>query len=172
MYACYAEWAVAENVEVLDERGAVVEVVGRDVMRARNLRHRSVYIAVLDRDRLLVHQRADWKDVWPSRWDVAFGGVCAVGERWSDAARRELAEEVGIDVREEELLDLGDDRFESADVRVVGRIYAVQHAGPFTFADGEVQRVDWVALADVSPWVARHDVCDDSLALVVPRLVP
>ncbi len=155
---------------MLDERGAVVEVVPRDVMRARNLRHRSVYIAVLDRDRLLVHQRADWKDVWPSRWDVAFGGVCGVGERWTDAARRELAEEAGVDVREEALLDVGEDRYESADVRVVGRIYAVQHAGPFTFADGEVQRVEWIALAHLHRWLANHDVCDDSLALVVPRL--
>ena len=160
-----------ENVEVLDERGAVVEVVARAEMRARNLRHRSVYIAVLDQARLLVHQRADWKDVWPSRWDVAFGGVCAVGERWPDAASRELAEEAGVHVAEEQLLDLGDDRFESDEVRVVGRIYAVQHAGPFTHPDGEVQRTEWVALADLGAWLATHDVCDDSLSLVVPRLI-
>ena len=45
---------------------------------------------------VLAHQRASWKDIWPSRWDLAFGGVCAVGEPWDDAASRELAEEAGI----------------------------------------------------------------------------
>ncbi len=159
-----------EAVEVLDGRGKVVDVVARAVMRAENLRHRAVYIAVLDRDRLLVHQRADWKDVWPSRWDIAFGGVCAAGERWPDAAVRELGEELGIDVDEAELLDLGDGRYESDDVRVVGRVYAVQHRGPFTHRDREVVRTEWVTLDDLERWLEGHDVCDDSVELVVPRL--
>src|SRR5690349_17836327 len=100
--------AIIENVEVVDERGTVVAVVPRPQMRAENLRHRSVGIVVCSGSRVLVHRRADWKDVWPSRWDVAFGGVCDVGERYTDAARRELAEEAGIDVGEDELLDLGE----------------------------------------------------------------
>ena len=160
-----------EQVEVLDDRGAVVRVVGRDVMRAENLRHRCVYIAVLNGTDLLVHQRADWKDVWPSRWDIAFGGICAVGERWPDAAVRELAEEAGVVVDEAALLDLGDGWYSSDDVNVVGRIYAVQHAGPFTHADGEVQQTAWVALSSLTEWLAQHDVCDDSLELVHPRLL-
>jgi 8-oxo-dGTP pyrophosphatase MutT (NUDIX family) len=163
--------ALEERVEVLDERGKVVDIVTRAEMRAGNLRHRSVYVAVVHHGRVLAHQRADWKDVWPSRWDVAFGGVCEVGETWPAAARRELAEEAGVVVREDELLDMGDDRFESDEVRLVGRLYAVDHAGPFTFTDGEVQAIEWVALAGLPAWLATHDVVDDSRALVVPRLV-
>ena len=159
-----------EQVEILDDRGAVVDVVGRDIMRADNLRHRSVYVAVLDGDRLLVHQRASWKDVWPSRWDVAFGGVCGVGERWSDAAIRELAEEAGVVVAEAELLDLGDGWYESDVVRVVGRLYAVQHTGPIRYSDGEVQQTEWVELAALETWLSTHEVCDDSLELIVPTL--
>jgi isopentenyldiphosphate isomerase len=159
-----------EQVEVLNERGAVVEVVGRDVMRANNLRHRAVYVALLDGDHLLVHQRASWKDVWPSRWDVAFGGVCGVGERWSDAAIRELAEEAGVVVAESELLDLGAGRYESDIVRVVGRLYAVQHSGPFSYSDGEVQQIEWVELSALETWLTTHDVCDDSLELIAPTL--
>ena len=166
-----AAMASDELVEVLDERGKVVDVVTRAQMRAENLRHRSVAVAVLHDGRVLAHQRAAWKDVWPSRWDVAFGGVCDVGETWPAAALRELAEEAGISVGEEELLDLGDDRFESDEVRLVGRLYAVDHAGPFTFTDGEVQATEWVALSGLDDWLATHDVVDDSRALVVPRLL-
>ena len=89
--------AAAQLVEHVDENGDVIEVVTRSEMRAKALRHRSVYIAVLDGDRLLVHKRADWKDVFPGAWDLAFGGVCDVGEGWLESARRELLEEAGIE---------------------------------------------------------------------------
>ena len=67
-------------------------------MRAENLRHRSVAIIVTSSDgRLLVHRRADHKDVFPGLWDLAAGGVVAPGETYELAAERELAEELGID---------------------------------------------------------------------------
>jgi len=88
---------VLEPVEELDALGKPLRVVTRAEMRAGNLRHRAVYVLVLDRaGRLLAHRRADWKDVWPGRWDVAFGGVAGVGEAPLETARRELAEEAGV----------------------------------------------------------------------------
>jgi 8-oxo-dGTP pyrophosphatase MutT (NUDIX family) len=161
-----------ELVEVLDELGRVVDVVPRARMRAENLRHRSVGIVVCHGSRVLVHQRAGWKDVWPSRWDLAFGGVCDVGERFPDAARRELAEEAGIEVAEEELLDLGDGRYEDDAVRVVARLYAVAHEGPFRFADGEVQSIEWLERNELAAFAASHELCDDSRELLLPRLAP
>jgi 8-oxo-dGTP pyrophosphatase MutT (NUDIX family) len=162
--------ASGEPVEVLDEVGAVTNVVPRSEIRAANLRHRAVYVVVCSGTRILAHQRAAWKDVWPSRWDLAFGGLCAIGERWPDAARRELAEEAGVVAGEHELLDLGDGRFESDEVRVVGRAFAVASDGPFTFADGEVERVEWVERAELDAWLEGHDSCPDTVEIVVPRL--
>ena len=163
---------VDEQVEVVDERGAVVGVVPRAEMRARNLRHRSVGIVVCHGSKVLVHQRADWKDVWPSRWDLAFGGVCDVGETYPAAALRELREEAGIAVDEDQLLDLGDGWYDGEEVRVVARLYAVQHDGPFAFVDGEVQSVAWVERNELSAWAATHELCDDSRALLLPTLAP
>ena len=81
----------------MDEAGNVVETVTRSRMRAANLRHRTVGVVVRTTGgEVVVHQRAAWKDVWPSYWDVAFGGVLEPGESWIDGARRELAEEAGI----------------------------------------------------------------------------
>ena len=86
-------------VEVVDERGVVVRLATRAEMRAGNLRHRSVAVVVVTgAGEVVAHRRADWKDVWPGRWDVCFGGVVGVGEGWRDAARRELAEEAGVEV--------------------------------------------------------------------------
>jgi isopentenyldiphosphate isomerase len=157
-----------EAVEVVDEGGRVTGVVTRAAMRAGNLRHRAVYVAVVTTDgRLVVHRRAGWKDVWPSRWDLAFGGVLAVGEAWEDAARRELAEEAGIEAR---LRHAGAGRYEDGEVRVVGEVFVATHDGPFRFADGEVDDVDLVALDALDAWLDGRACCPDTVAIVVPVL--
>ena len=161
--------AADESVEVLDGEGRAVAVVTRGELRRGNLRHRAVYALVVDtgRRRLLVHRRAAWKDVYPGRWDVAFGGVVRAGERAAETARRELAEEAGIDVP---LRWLGAGRYEDARARVLGEVYLAESDGPFTFSDGEVVETAWVELAGLGDWLARHEVCDDSVALSLPLL--
>lgn len=158
-----------EPVEVVDEHGRVVEVVTRRQMRAENLRHRAVFVAVLSSDgRLLVHRRSDTKDVWPGWWDVAVGGVVGAGEGDDDAAVRELAEEVGITGVMPE--PLGGGRYEDESVRVVGRCYRVVHDGPYTFADGEVVEARLVARDELGQMMSHLDFLPDSVALLTPLL--
>jgi 8-oxo-dGTP pyrophosphatase MutT (NUDIX family) len=137
-------------------------------VRAGNLRHRTVFIAVVNTaGEVLVHRRADWKDVWPGAWDVAFGGVVDAGEPWETAAARELAEEAGIDA---ELAYLGEGEYEDDSVRERARVYLARHDGPVSFVDGEVAEVDWVTPEAMSEWLRSHTVCPDSVAIVLPRI--
>ena len=158
-------------VEVVDEHGRVERLVTRAEMRAGNLRHRAVAVAVVTTaGEVVAHRRAGWKDVWPGRWDVCFGGVVGVGEGWRGAARRELAEEAGIEVDHARLHELGRGSYADAEVATHARVYLVAHDGPFHPADGEVAEIALVALADLEGWLARRPLCPDSAALVVPRL--
>ena len=163
-----------ERVEEVDEQGVVLRVVSRAEMRAGNLRHRSVGVVVRrpgDRA-VLAHRRAGWKDVWPGMWDIAFGGVCTVGEDPDRSAVRELAEEAGVVVEPPALRFLGRDAFQDDAVRVVGFLYETEHGGPFTFADGEVEEVVWVPFAALPAWLDDHDVVPDSRSMAVPLLRP
>ena len=162
-----------ELVDVLNGRNQVVRTATRAEVRAGNLRHRTVFIAVVDEARqLLVHQRARWKDVWPSYWDVAFGGVVDAGEGSLRAAVRELDEEAGIDAGAgwNTLESLGAGTYEDDLVDEHAEIYLIRHPGPFAGRDGEVQQVRWVALANLDRWLRGVRCVPDSLALVVPRL--
>jgi 8-oxo-dGTP pyrophosphatase MutT (NUDIX family) len=157
-------------VELVDADGSVLEVVPRREMRARaGARHRCTYVVVLrSSGAVVVHQRAPWKDVRPSAWDLAFGGVCDVGEPWRASAERELAEEaglVGVD-----LLDLGAGEWSDGTVALLARAFLARTDAPLAPADGEVVAVDEVPLAHLDAWLATHDVVDDSPAVVLPLL--
>jgi 8-oxo-dGTP pyrophosphatase MutT (NUDIX family) len=156
-----------ELVEEVDERGRVLRVVTRAVMRARRLRHRAVFIVVMSHDgRLLVHRRSDLKDLWPSRWDVAAGGVVGPGEPWEQAARSELAEELGIDASTVE--HLGGGPYADDDVQLIGEVYLVVSDGPFRFADGEVVEARTVDRVELDAMVGSLRFCPDSIVLVLP----
>jgi len=158
-----------ELVEELDAEGRVLRIVTRAELRAGRLRHRAVFIAVVGTDgRILIHQRSASKDLWPSRWDIAAGGVVGAGESDDDAAARELAEELGVEAVN--LEPLGRASYDDEDVSVLGTVYRVIHDGPFRFADGEVVAARSVTFDELSELRSHRRWCPDSLAIVLPLL--
>jgi 8-oxo-dGTP pyrophosphatase MutT (NUDIX family) len=130
--------------------------------------HRATYIAVVnDRLELAIHQRAATKDLWPSYWDLAAGGVLGIDETPQDGAVRELAEELGITAP---LAHLGTALYEDTDVSVLGDIFLARHNGPFDYVDGEVQRAEWISLDDLRVALPTRSFCPDSVELVLPRV--
>jgi isopentenyldiphosphate isomerase len=159
-----------EMVEEVDRSGNVMRLVTRAEMRRNNLRHRSVFIAVVSDDGdLLIHQRAEHKDLWPGWWDCAVGGVIAPGEAPDDAARRELEEELGVESAI--LQPLGSGAYDDQSASLIAWCYVIVHNGPFRFADGEVQRAEWVKPRDLVEWLTAKNFLPDTLALILPRLV-
>jgi isopentenyldiphosphate isomerase len=160
----------SELVDVVDEEDRVLGVVTRSEVRARNLLHRGTFIVVFSKEgKLLVHQRASHKDVWPSRWDIAVGGVVTSGEDYLQSARREVAEEIGV-VDELYLEEIGSGIFEDDEVRVLGRCYLLRSDGPFTFADGEIVEALLVTAEELRDKLATEKFVPDSLAIVGPLL--
>lgn len=160
-----------ELVEELDDAGEVIGVVTRGRMRAENLLHRNVLV-VLRRSSgaIVVHQRSDWKDVFPSLWDVAFGGVPGVGESDEDAAIRELAEEAGLDVDRSDLVELGRAEWSDDSIRWIGALFEVVDDREIEPVDGEVVAVDEVLPIDLANWSVEVEMCPDTAWVLVPRL--
>jgi isopentenyldiphosphate isomerase len=155
--------ADAELVDVIDEQGRTVGTVTRREVRERRLPHRCVYVLVFNRrGELFVHLRTATKDVYPSHWDVAVGGVLAAGEDFDAGARRELREELGVDAEPEALFPF---RYADDYTGVQARVYRVVHDGPFRLQPEEVVRGEFLAPDAVAGRIAREPFCPDGVAV-------
>jgi len=153
-----------ELVDLIDEQGNPIGTVTRREMRARRLPHRCVYILVFNRSGdLFIHLRTSTKDVNPSYWDVAVGGVLAAGESFDLAASRETAEELGITADPEPLFPI---QYEDDRTIVQGMVYRLTHDGPFRLQPEELVRGEFVSLSEVMARTTREPFCADGLAVL------
>ncbi len=126
-----------EIVQIVDRENSEVEALPRCIMRQQGLIHRASYILVFnDQEELFLQKRSAGKDLYPSCWDVAAGGVVLAGESYEESAARELAEELGVEGVQ--CSPLFDQYFEEEDNRVWGRIFSCTHNGPFRLQEEEV----------------------------------
>lgn len=163
-----------ELVDIVDEADRVIGVATRREVRARVLKHRCVSIVVRSSaGAVLIHRRSERKDVWPGFWDFCAGGVLAAGEGWENAARRELAEELGVELGPADALAfVGSATYRDASVDEIAHLYAVTHDGPFSFNDGEVVEAFFVSLDELALRLRRDRFVPDSVALVWPLIRP
>lgn len=165
--------APVELVDIIDENDVVIATVTRAEMRRQVLRHRAVFIVVVDNsDRVLVHRRSSTKDIWPGWLDLAVGGVLRSGESYEEGAVRELAEEIGVDTADVTVFDDGKARpFDDEEISLLGRCFLLNHSGPFTFRDGEISEAWWVPLVELEALTRSERFLPDSTALLLGRLL-
>ncbi len=153
-----------EFVDVIDDEGRTVGIVTRREMREGRLPHRCTYILVFDSSgRLFIHQRTATKDVFPSYWDVAVGGVLAAGETFAQGACRELREELGVDAPLAECFP-----FRYADDRTIvqAQVYRACHDGPFDLQAEEIVQGEFVTREELALRLEHVPFCPDGLAVL------
>ena len=150
-----------ELVDIVDEDDRVVDTVPRREMRAEQLRHRCTYVLVRNTaGSINVHRRTDSKDTFPGAYDMLPGGVCAAGETYDDCARRELAEELGIEGVDPRRLFMH--RYEGPGGRAWGAVYQVTWDGPIHHQESEVAWSAWVTPTELDRMLAELEFCPDS----------
>lgn len=141
-----------EWLEIVDDHDRVVGRARRAECHGNpNLVHRTAHVVVFASDgRLLLQKRSRGKDIQPGKWDTAVGGHLSPGENYEQAARREAAEELGIDLGHEPLEFLFQhhirNRVESENVAV----YKLVHDGPFRPPPGEVDALQFWSADEIA----------------------
>ena len=94
-----------EWVDILDDNG---NFTGRTALKSeahkKGLLHPTVHIWLYTKSgRILIQQRAKYKDTHPLLWDVSVAGHVGAGEEVEASAVREIQEEIGLSVQKNEL---------------------------------------------------------------------
>ncbi len=157
-----------EQVVIVDEKNREVGQADRRQMRARNLIHRSSYVMVLGpAATLFVQRRSGDKDLYPGLYEPGCGGVVLAAESYEQAARRELAEELGIS--QVPLRPAFDFYQETPDNRVWGRVFYCRWQGDIVLQQEEVAWGAFMTLAEVEALVVAQEMTPDGI-LIISRL--
>jgi len=96
-----------EFLDVVDAEDRFIRTEERGQVHRLKLMHRAVHIFLFDHENRIYLQRRSWsKDQHPGLWDSSASGHVESGESYPDAARRELREELGLELSLEPVLKL------------------------------------------------------------------
>lgn len=153
-----------ELVDVVDENDRVIGRATRAQMRRDHLLHRVVAILCRNRDgKIYLHRRTATKDLFPSLYDMFVAGTVEAGERYEDAAIRELEEELGI--TGVELEPLFHHRYEGDRTRSHTRVYRVEWDGPIVHQPSEIAWGEFRSPADIVANLEQFEYVPDGAEL-------
>ena len=145
-----------EIFDVVNERDEVIGRQTRAEVHRLGLMHRAVHVLVFNRrGDIFLQKRSMKKDRQPGKWDSSASGHVDSGEEYDACARRELREEIGLDlpVPPRRLFKMSASA--ATDQEHVW-IYRCEAEGPFQLDQEEIERGDWFAPASVDQWIAKR----------------
>jgi len=148
------------------------EVVGdapvEDIYQKR-LNHRIVHVMIFnDKGEIFLQQRSATKKFCPGHWCISAGGHVQKGESYHNAAKRELKEELGVELP---LTKIHESPYDHYKMRKFLQIFRAVYSGKFKFNE-EVAGGRWFSVADVKDMVRKNQLVHPELAHVIDRLYP
>lgn len=94
-----------EYIDVLDENGNKTNIVrNKQLIYKKGDWHRTVHVWIMNsRNELLIQKRAIDKETFAGLWAISVAGHVRSGETSLAAAKREIKEEIDIDIRDNDL---------------------------------------------------------------------
>lgn len=153
-----------ELLQIVDEKTG--DLIGKQVTRKEVIEQRlwcrSTNIFVMNsKGQILCHQRSLNKERYPGWWMTHFGGHVSGEESYDDNAIKEVHEEIGIEVKPEELLPWRTSRKEES--RLWVRDYITIFDGDtseLTLQKSEIEQVKWFSPEQIFAELDNEDTED------------
>lgn len=156
-------------MDIVDDNDKVIGRVSREEVYANKLTHRIVHVYVFNSaGELALQRRSATVDYCPRHFGVSAAGHVRSGESFEQAAKRELKEEMGIEVP----LEFIAKEYYTEDPRGVMKfiaLYRTTYDGELPFDPQEVESVEWLALERVRMMLARGEPVVPQLAYMLKK---
>lgn len=179
-----------EFLDIVDENGNPTgQVVERTVAHAQGIPHRTSHVWLLrqreHKTQILLQKRCSTKDSFPGCYDISSAGHIPAGCSFEESAVRELAEELGVDVKVEDLQECGLRTIVTDEVfygkpfhdRQVSKVFVLwydREESDFSPQESELDGVLWMDLNDCLAAVQAnsipHCICLEELKMIVTAL--
>lgn len=163
-----------EYLDVVDMQGNPTgERVERTKAHREGYRHRTSHVWIVRKKHgsveILLQKRCKGKDSFPECYDISSAGHIPAGDDYVESALRELKEELGIEVREEELLDCGlmhyditssfhGETFVDKQVAKVFLLWKDMEEAEFALQKEEIDSVMWIDFEQCKDAVKRNTI--------------
>lgn len=155
-------------MDYVDENDQVAGQASKKEIYKRQLTHRIVHVWIFnDAGELALQRRSASCNFCPLHWAMSAAGHVDAGESYEVAAHRELVEEMGVDLP---LTFVGKEIF--ADPRGMKKfigIFRTTFNGEFVTNPDEVDRVEWVARAELARRIDAGEPCHPQLTLMFQK---
>ena len=157
-------------VQVVDDTDLPLRGARKQEVWSKGLRHRVVRIMIEDEQgSILLQKRVSTKELFPDCWDNSVAGHVDEGEYYPTAAKRELAEEIGLEgVRLTEIKHyISDGAYEHRILKRWTTLYKaiIPRSTVLELKKDEVSEVQWVSREKLSEMVTnQQSIVTDGLA--------
>lgn len=156
-----------ELFDVVDEQDRAIGQATRGECHSKKLIHRTISVLLFNaKGETFLVRRSLTKDTHPGRWGFSCVGHVLTGQSYGEAAKRELKEELGVDVPLDEVgkIFIPD----SADVQWK-TVYRGESEGPFTLHPEETAGGAWMSLEEIAEKIRTNENFFSPVALPVFR---
>ncbi len=149
-----------EYLDIVDEQGNPTgETIERAEAHRTGVLHRTSHVWIMRRKegqlQILLQKRCENKDSFPGCYDISSAGHIPAGVDYVSSALRELKEELGVDVREEDLIVCGKNLIEmhgnfhgepfwDRQISMVFLLWKDEEAEDFQVQKEEIDSVMWM----------------------------
>lgn len=143
-----------KKIIVVDDENNEVESAYVEDIRRNNWNYRCTHTWLFNnKGEVLISKRPKTEIRYPSMWTSSCGGKVDAGESYKEAAKREMKEELGIEI---EVHKIADFVLEHKHYKVFHELFEGRAEGGFKVDKNEIEEIKWIEMEDLKKDVGKN----------------